>query len=251
MISKVQATSYGVQYVEGPGAPDAAALANVDHELLILEPLNYGPGYDAVQGAADIDTIQAGGKQVFLYMSIGETSDLRRWWDPAWTDDGTDLGARTAAMPDWISDTFSEASLGQARLVEFFEADGSVNQDWLTALKDEIDFLITDLGADGLFLDNVASYFEWFALPNDDRPASFFASAMSDLVKEISDYALSLNPNVQIIANGDPFLPFNTGDRPGKGQQFLDAISAMLQESVYYANDVRLPDTVNRDALFD
>ncbi|MEO0588814.1 MAG: CARDB domain-containing protein, partial [Planctomycetota bacterium] len=195
--------------------------------------------------------IQAGGKQVFLYMSIGETSDLRRWWDPAWTDDGTDLGARTAAMPDWISDTFSEASLGQARLVEFFEADGSVNQDWLTALKDEIDFLITDLGADGLFLDNVASYFEWFALPNDDRPASFFASAMSDLVKEISDYALSLNPNVQIIANGDPFLPFNTGDRPGKGQQFLDAISAMLQESVYYANDVRLPDTVNRDALFD
>jgi len=256
-IDRFAAASYGVQYVEGPDALSPSELAAAPHEALILEPLNHATGYDAAGAAAgrsEFETMQAGGKQVFLYLSVGETSDLRSWWDPAWTTTGDDLGALTAAAPDWISGWFSGASGGQARLVKFWTAE------WLEALKGEIEFLIGDLGADGLFLDNVASYFEWLTFdqadsaadPSDDldADAAFYASAMSDLVVAVSAYARSLNPDVQIIANGDPFLPFNTGDFAGKGTAFLDAISAMLQEGVYHSGGERV-DNAARAALKD
>ncbi|MEM6438766.1 MAG: CARDB domain-containing protein [Pseudomonadota bacterium] len=263
-LERLSASSYGVQYVEGPQSLDVDALAAAPHEVLILEPLNLAPGYDAAVGAADVDTLQAAGKQVFLYMSVGETSDLRRYWDVGWTNEFSDLGpppgaapnggrdvlGRTEQAPIWLSDYVSGASFGAARLVQYWQSE------WLEILKDEIDFLLGDLGADGLFLDNVASYFEWFTFDSADAvglnaPAFFYAQEMARLVGEIADHIQTNHPGAKIIANGNPFLPFDTADRAGLGQLFLDSISAMMQEGVYHSGGERYDNAVTRNALKD
>jgi len=227
--------SYGVRFqgIPVPGesghAAAIAGLAAAPHETLILE--------SRLLTAADVDLLQAAGKTVLLYVSIAETSHLRAWWDDGWTTGPDDTSALTAAAPAWISDIFSSASGGQARLIRYWEPE------WRAALQAELD-LLAGLGPDGLFLDNVLAYWEWGdRFPRTDGFESY-ARQMVALIEHVSAEAAAADPGALVVINGDPYLPGNTGDAAGYGPRLREAISGILQEGVFTSTDPGLVATL-------
>lgn len=147
--------------------PDLAALAKAPADLLVLDYSRTGRP-EGELSRAEVAALQATGKRVVAYMSIGEAEPYRFYWqagwrpgNPAWIQDPN---------PDW-PDNFP---------VEFWRREW---QDLLLGAPGAYLDRILAAGFDGVYLDIVDGY-EAF---QDERPAA--ADEMRELVTRIARYA--------------------------------------------------------------
>ena len=99
----ISVSNWGYQLQGKNGQPlDPHRLSRFDHDMLVIDPSENGT--DAGRfSRAEVSAIQDGpdGRRfVAAYISIGEASDFRDYWDRDWTTNGKANGRLTDAAPD-------------------------------------------------------------------------------------------------------------------------------------------------------
>ena len=205
---------------------DAAELAASPYDLLIVEG-KPGDGATAELSDADVAALVASGKTMVAYVSVGQSDDARPYWDPAWTDDGTDTGVPTDAAPAWLAE---QADSFDAAIVEFW------NPDWQALVIDQVTELASR-GYTGIFLDNMLSYYEVAALRSElgTEQSQFYAQEMMQFVQAISAAGTAINPDFVVIPNGGPYIVSDAGYAPDAEEAvaYYDAIDAIMAESFF------------------
>ncbi len=220
--SGLSVTSFAVQY----SGASASKIAASGHDLIVVEA---APGYPV--GTSDltdteVGTLVASGIEVIGYVSVGQTDDARPYWDPSWTDDGTDTGDPTFEAPAWMAE---KAVSWPAAIVEFWD------DDWQAIVMDQVMDMV-DRGYSGIFLDNILSYYEIADLRGElgTAQSQFYAQEMMQFVVEIAEAARAVNPDFAVIANGGPFI---IGDGAAFGTDlatdYLEAVDGIMAESFF------------------
>src|SRR4051812_16664468 len=143
---------------------------------------------------------------VLSYMSVGEASDWRTYWDPAWdTTPPSWLGPENPNWPGSFQVRYWDA--GWQSLL--FGSPGAY-----------LDRIIA-AGFDGAFLDLVDVYQSSIAAKRADP-----AGDMIDLVSTISAYAKARDPDFKIVVNN--------GEELLATPAYLAAIDGINKESLYY-----------------
>lgn len=198
---------------------DFAELSESEFELVITEGAPFGdfPAFTDTQ----VETLQGQGRTVIGYINVGVVDDNRPYWDPAWTDDGTDLGEPTAAAPEWLKDQPSNAF---GIMPEFW------NDDWKDLVIAQAVELV-ERGYDGVFLDDIGSY--WLLAQEAGQPAvNQLALWMMEFVLEIDAAIRAVNPDAYLAINGDPYIMANSNLPGGPvAVAFRAAVDAMLLEN--------------------
>ena len=168
--------------LQGPGGTpyDVAALAAGGHELVILDSSKDGSA-EGEFTPEEIDAIRAGGPDtlVIAYMSIGEASDFRFYWDELSTNWAHVLASKNPKFPEsrkvrYWDDDWKQFILGH-------ELPGALGTGYLER--------IVEAGFDGVYLDIIDAY-EFFgpksAGGNGENPNA--ARDMIDFVDEIASF---------------------------------------------------------------
>lgn len=231
--------NWGYQ-LQGPGgaALDPAALAGLSFDLLVTDYSRDGTLANAFT-ASDVAAMKAG-KVAVSYLSIGEASDFRSFWNPAWTSGGTAAGALAADAPSWLGPT--NPDWPESRKVRYWDAgwQSLIFNDAKTGWLDKI----VSQGFDAAYLDIVDAYYFWSAEASAaDRKASDPASEkdaaqrMIDFITALTAHARETNPNFFVILqNGAYILDALGGTDPARKAALLDAVGAIAVEDVYLRN---------------
>jgi uncharacterized protein (TIGR01370 family) len=147
------------------------------------------------------------GKALLSYLSIGQASDKRWYWDPAWVDiDGDPIDGQA---PSWLGER--NGQWPGAYEVRFWEAG------WRDILIEGMNRIL-DRGYGGVVYDVVDAYATW------DEPAA--AARMRALVIDLMKYGRAKKDGYIGIPNsGYPLL---------RNEEYFDSISGQLCESVFY-----------------
>jgi cysteinyl-tRNA synthetase len=176
---EVTAPAEGSQSVDAP-LPRAAGrlsevtgwayqLQNISIDTMIasgfdLFVIDYADDEGLPFSDADIRRLQADGRVVLAYLSIGEAETYRPYWNPAWvvgSDDECDAALSDAA-PTWL-DPVNPEWCGNYP-VQFWDPD------WQAIIFNYLD-AIQAAGFDGVYLDKVDTFYYW--LGEEDLGASF------------------------------------------------------------------------------
>ncbi|MCI4661398.1 MAG: heparin lyase I family protein [Neomegalonema sp.] len=210
--------NFAVQY----SGLDAASLAASGHDLLIIEGAPLDAAHAPISDA-EVAALQASGKAVAGYVNLSVTDDARPYWDPAWTVDGTDTGALTAAAPAWLVGATTNA---------FGYVANYWDQSWQElVIAQAVDLVSRGYGA--VFLDDVGGYWQSY-VASGASDVTRYASDMVALIKAVHDAVSAVNPDAQVIVNGDPYLVWNSGG-PGSAAfaDFGASIDYMLLENLF------------------
>ena len=251
----VDVRSWGYQLQGLAGTPlTVPPLVVASHDLLVMDFSS-----DGTEGAkftsSEIDQIQHGDpalggdgsrKVVVAYVSIGEASEFRSYWDPAWTVTGTASGALTASAPSWLGPV--NPDFPESRKVRYWDPAwqalifSTAGTGWLDQTLSQ--------GFDGAYLDIVDAYFFWGeeATPSQRRPGDPVdvqdaARRMIDFVVALTAHArqtvpgfFSIPQNGEFIledADGGPLAP-----DPMRRAAYLDAIGGIGIEDTYYRGNL-------------
>ena len=234
-----QISSYALRFV---GAT-AANLARTGADLLIVESALTLRGAPPTLTASEIAALQAEGQRVIAYVNSSVTDHGRLWWRGAWvTPDPAagepDVGTVSPRAPTWLRN-----NLG---LVDFAaEADGPpqpeailvdyTHPEW-QALVIRQALMQVRAGYDGVFLDDVARYYE-AGLANRSQAAEL-ADAMMRLVIAVSDAIRAENPEAMLVVNSGVYiLGDSTGD-PALIARYRAALDGMLIENHFLSASV-------------
>lgn len=211
-------SSFGLQY----NNVNFSQMLNSPYDLIITEgdPL---PPPDSVPAMTDsqVMQLQAQGRTLVGYVETSVTEDYRSYWDPSWTDDGTDHGNLTASAPSWLQ--------GQPR-----NQYGYIVKYWDPAWHQIVISEALDLvnrGYNGVFLDDVGRYYDLGQQPGAPSEAKL-AARMIDLVADVTNAIRAVNPNAYVVVNGDPYIVTDTtgGLNGSEAHKFFNSIDAMLLE---------------------
>ena len=94
-----QISGFGLQYSN----VHFSAILHSPYDLIIAEgdPLPP-PGSAPAISDAQVIQLQAQSRTLVGYVDISVTEEYCGYWDPSWTDDGTDHGNLTANAPSWL-----------------------------------------------------------------------------------------------------------------------------------------------------
>jgi cysteinyl-tRNA synthetase, unknown class len=183
-------------------------------KLLILDYSHDGSELMRYQ-PSEIDTLHRNDQQVISYLSIGESSNWRSYFQNSWLTNPPSWQGKE--NPDWP---------GSSK-VKYWDAD------WQKLTLEYLGKII-DSGFDGAYLDIVDGFDYWSNPQNGEGLVLDRADAaqrMIDWVEKITEYARveKGKPNFHIIPqNAEALLPYDT---TGK---FLQEISGVGVESLYY-----------------
>ena len=271
-----------VQTADGPAVvktlgyqlqgPDAAGgeltvgpLAAAAHDLLVIDFARFGE-VDNKFSPAEISSIKnssqaLGGdgsrKVTTAYVSIGEASEFRSYWNAAWTQNGQANSPLTATAPSWLGPV--NPDFPESRKVRY----------WETAWQDEIfnaagtgwlDQVVTQ-GFDGAYLDIIDAYFFWGeeALPADKLPgdpvdSTEAARRMIDFVVGMTTHARQTNPHFFVIPQNGEFILADLADDPtpepgdaARRTAYLQASGAIGIEDTYFRGDLDENNGLNPD----
>ena len=219
--ANLQVGDFAVQYSN----LDATEIAASGYDLVIVEGQ---PLLSANAELLDLEVaaLVGGGQEVIGYVSIGQTDDARPYWNPLWTDDGTDTGTPTILAPTWLAEP---ADSFAAFMVEF----------WDPAWKALVIAQVTELatrGYSGIFLDNVLTYYELAVKRGVDAPtAQTYAQEMITFIEEIAAAGRAIDPDFKVIANGGPYIVTDAGYAFGDADalSYFEAIDAIMGESFF------------------
>ena len=215
-----------------------APLANSEHDLVVID--RSRDGSDAtLHTVAQINAIKnkPGGAVAVSYVSIGEASDFRDSWDPAWTTNGLASGRDTALAPSWLGPI--NPDWPESRKVRYWDSD------WQDTLFNDqhtgaIDTIVAQ-GFDAAYLDIVDAYYYWAVEaparvlePGDPRTEKDAAGRMIDFIVDMTAHARETNPHFFVIPqNGGFIIDALEGVDAARKAAFLDSIGAIGVEDVY------------------
>lgn len=259
----VEIFSWGYQ-LQGPGGTliDPVALALEPHDLIVTDFSRDGTGANAFT-PEEIDAIQngpGGHSVVAAYLSIGESSEFRDHWDPAWTSTGDAEGTLTDDAPSWLGAI--NPYWPESRKVRYWD------EDWQNIIFNDqgtgwLDTIVAQ-GFDAAYLDIVDAYYFWAAEvdpadrvdgdPTTEREA---AIRMVDFIVELTAHARQTNPDFFVIPqNGIGIIHALGLVEPDRVAAYLDAIGAVAAEDVFFRgnlaeNNTLVPDDYRIDQLID
>ncbi len=191
-----------------------------------------GNGINAQISADELETLHAAGVDVFGYVDVAVTDHLRPYWNPAWTTTTDDTGVPLEGVaPSWLVSgrpyDFDVDKKIDAYIVDFRDLD------WQNIVITQVVDLALR-GFDGVFLDDVGSYFDArLGVPESANQQA--AADMIELIKSIEAELVARGLSMEIIVNGDPFIIGNAAAVGGDTAAFLDIVDGMILEN-YYRN---------------
>ncbi len=221
------------------GAPlDPAALAALDFDLIVTDFSRDGSEAAKLTNA-EVAAIKTDAVAV-SYISIGEASEFRSFWNSAWTTTGLATGTNTAAAPDWLGPT--NPDWPESRKVRFWD-DGWQNIVFNDAKTGWLDQIVSQ-GFDAAYLDIVDAYYFWAAeataaqrLAGDPLNETDAASRMIDFIVDMTAHARLTNPNFFVILqNGAFIIDALANADPVRKAALLDATGAIAVEDIYLRN---------------
>lgn len=245
--------------LQGSGAEGGellpAPLATAPHDMLVIDYARYGDegSMFTQQEISDIKhsapALGGDGHRKLLagYLSIGEVSDFRSFWDPTWTDNGNANGNLVAGAPTWLGPINSDWP--ESRKVRYWDSD------WQSIIFNEsgtgwLDQIV-DQGFDAAYLDIVDAYYYWgaeYVGAEIDDPANEkdAAQRMIDFIVDMGLHARQTNPDFMLIPQNASWILADLNDQdPTRKQAYLDAIAAIANEDVYYQGNKDENNSVN------
>jgi len=217
----------GASWVYQLQSADPASLAATNYDVVVMDYSADGSG-DGEYTAAQIDVIRAGGPTTVLaYFSIGEAEDYRYYFNPDWTFGRRGQPVRGA--PCWLALTNPDWR-GNYK-VQYWAPE------WHAVVIDYLDRILA-AGFDGVYLDIIDGYEYWSDSDNREGfvlPERESADRMMNLVLTIANHARSTDPDFLIVPqNGSPILEFDDGAGLFPAGAYLDTISGIGVEDLYY-----------------
>ncbi|WP_460452574.1 endo alpha-1,4 polygalactosaminidase [Alsobacter sp. SYSU BS001988] len=193
--SEVKASSFDLAVVDRDWFDGAVTRSYSPTEVATMETAANGAGH----------------RDVLAYMSIGQASTWRDYWNPAWD----------AAPPSWLG--ASDPNWPGSYSVHYWESGW---QNLLFGSPGAYIDRILAAGFNGVFLDTVSIFHQYDNYAFTDGSGATSAQRMVDLVAQISRYAKSVDPQFEVFVNGaEDLLPNPT---------FMAAIDGINKESLYY-----------------
>jgi uncharacterized protein (TIGR01370 family) len=239
----------------------STALAAGTHDLVVMDHSRNGTDAQMFS-VADINAIKnkaSGGAVAVSYISIGEASDFREDWNPAWTSNGLATGTPTASAPHWLGPT--DPDWPESCKVRYWES-GWQNLIFNSSHTGALDKIVAQ-GFDAAYLDIVDAYYFWAAMakpaerkPGDPATEKDASQRMIDFIVKMTDHARLANPDFFVIPqNGGLIIDALENTDATRKAAFLDSVGAIGIEDMYLRkgsaaeNNGFMPDTYLVNAL--
>jgi len=160
----------------------------------------------------EIASLQASGKIVLAYLSIGEAEDYRFYWKEKWNSKKPAF--LEEENPDWA---------GNYKVKYWYKAW------WKKALRPYLDKIMA-AGFDGVYLDIIDGYYYFGEKENKMRTR---ANQMVKLVEQIANYTRTEYGEEFIVSPQNGLAILDDCSKKYK-QRYLTAIDAVGVESLYY-----------------
>ncbi len=209
----VRSWAYQLQGEDGDTL-DLAPLAASTFQLFVIDYSRDGSDEGAFSHA-ELTALQAGGRTVLAYLSIGEAESYRYYWDAEWESE----------PPSWLGPT-NPAWEGNYK-VRYW--DGA----WQEIVDGYLDRVV-DAGFDGVYLDIIDAY-EFFG-PDGEMPEREDAAVqMLNLVARIAERARAERPGFLVFPqNGSGILDALT---PAARELYLRTVDGIGAEDSFYFGD--------------
>lgn len=229
---------------------EPAAIAAAPHDLMVVDFARHGDEASKFTGeeVAAMQQRDDGGRRVVVaYISIGEASEFRTFWQREWTARGRARGELSSTAPKWLGPV--NPDWPESRKVRYWDPawQAIIFNDARTGWLDQI----VAQGFDGAYLDIVDAYYFWGAEakkrdgnkgdPVDQQDA---ARRMAAFVVAFTEHARQVNPKFFSIPQNGEFLlndlRHGKHSQPGDAQlaeDYLDAMGAIAIEDTYYRGD--------------
>lgn len=242
-------------------------IAAASHDLMVIDFARFGDEGSKFT-PAEVGAIKqrsgavsgSGRRVAAAYISIGEASEFRSYWDDtpgAWTGSGQADSPLAAGAPDWLGPVNPDFS--ESRKVRYWDG-GWQDLIYNDAGTGWLDQAVTQ-GFDAAYLDIVDAYFFWgdVATPAQKRPGDptdlqDAARRMIDFIVDMTAHARQTNADFFVIPQNGAFI-LNDADFAGplaedpvRRAAFLDAIGGIAVEDVYFRGDAEENNPFGPDA---
>lgn len=234
----VTASNWGYQ-LQASGGLKVGDLAAQPHDMLVIDPSRDGT--DAKRfSASEVAEIKADRSILAAYVSIGEASDFRDYWDKDWTTTGKASGKLTDAAPDWLGPL--NPDWPESRKVRYWD------DDWQDIIFNdqgtgELDNIVST-GFDAAYLDIVDAYYFWGEEikdsqrePGDPRNEKQAAQRMVDFAVEMAEHARETNPDFFLIPQNGAWIidALKTGKTDtARIEAYYEVIGGIGIEDLYF-----------------
>ncbi|WP_349436715.1 MJ1477/TM1410 family putative glycoside hydrolase [Pararhizobium sp. A13] len=239
----VNVDNWGYQLQGLGGDPqNVNLLISATHDLLVIDSSRDGTNSGRfTEGEVTRMKDGMGGRSVVVsYISIGEASDFRDYWDEDWTVNGKATGRLTDEAPDWLGPL--NPDWPESRKVRYWDPDwqNTMFNDQKTGDLDAI----VKAGFDAAYLDIIDAYYFWGAeVLKGDRQAGDpvnqkqAAQRMVDFVVAMTEHARETNPDFFVIPQNGAWILNDLGTDSVRKQAYLDVIGGIAVEDLYYRGD--------------
>jgi len=260
LLCAAVATAQGLETKNGPVAVrtwgyqlqrhEPAAIAAAPHDLMVVDFARHGDEASKFtqDEVAAMQRRDDGGRRVVVaYISIGEASEFRTFWQRDWTKRGRARSALTDEAPAWLGPV--NPDWPESRKVRYWDPA------WQAIIFNKartgwLDQIVTQ-GFDGAYLDIVDAYYFWGAEAkkrdgHDDDPIDQQDAArrMAAFVVAFTEHARQVNPQFFVIPQNGEFIlnDLRHGKHPQQSdsqlaEDYLDAMGAIAIEDTYYRGD--------------
>ena len=239
----VAVDNWGYQLQGLNGAPqNVDLLVSASHDLLVIDSSRDGTnsGRFTVDEVARMKDGMGGRSVVVSYISIGEASDFRDYWDKDWTTTGKATGKLTDAAPDWLGPVNPDWPEG--RKVRYWDPDWQ-NTMFNDKKTGDLDAIVK-AGFDAAYLDIIDAYYFWGAevpkairQPGDPVNQKQAAQRMVDFVVALTEHARKTNPDFFVIPQNGAWILNDLGSDSARRKAYLDVIGGIAVEDLYYRGD--------------
>lgn len=231
-----QFSSYALQFVNFT----AASLAATGADLLIVE--------SGVTSAAGVATLTPGqlagletqGRQVLGYVNTSVTDANRAYWNPAWVTptnpDEPDVGVISGTAPAWLQNNFGTIDFapepaGQPNAPEAILVDYR-DPAWRALVVAQA-VAVVQAGFHGVFLDDVARYFQAGYAGDGYDPT--LADSMMQLVLQVATAVRAIDPGAVVVVNSGVYIAGDSASGAGSAlfTDYRTAINGVLIENQF------------------
>ena len=204
-LSWVESWGYQLQNV------NLSEVENSTYDVMVIDYSKDGDDASAFS-SDEIASLQASGKIVLAYLSIGEAEEYRFYWKESWNNNKPSFIENE--NPDWA---------GNYKVKYWYKSW------WKKALKPYLD-KVMEAGFDGVYLDIIDGYYYFGEKDNKMRTR---ANQMVKLVEKIANYTREEYGEEFIVApqNGVSILDDCSSSYK---RRYLNTIDAIGIESLYY-----------------
>ncbi|WP_428429775.1 MJ1477/TM1410 family putative glycoside hydrolase [Pararhizobium sp.] len=239
----VAVDNWGYQLQGLNGSPqNIDLLVSATHDLLVIDSSRDGTnnGRFTIDEVARMKDGMGGRSVVVSYISIGEASDFRDYWDKDWTVNGNATGKLTSEAPDWLGPV--NPDWPESRKVRYWDADWQ-NTMFNSRKTGDLDAIVK-AGFDAAYLDIIDAYYFWGAevpkavrQPGDPVNQKQAAQRMVDFVVALTEHARKTNPDFFVIPQNGAWILNDLGSDSARRKAYLDVIGGIAVEDLYYRGD--------------